>query len=80
MTSFRFSWVGSGTQEGKVHTQPTQMAMFVLHFKRDSPNASEIRFIFEDTSVDVKICKWTKLAESSDIRFRRNTVFCLGVL
>jgi len=44
---------------------------------RDSPNASEIRFIFEDTSVDVKIYKQTKLAESSDIRFRQTHGFLL---
>ena len=34
---------------------------------------------FEDISVDVKRHKWTKLAESSDIRFRRHMVFYLGI-
>jgi hypothetical protein len=35
--------------------------------------------IFEDTSVDMKVYKRTKLVECSRIRFRRHTVFYLWV-
>ena len=45
-----------GTQGTHTHNL-LDLVMFVLHLMRDAPNASEIQFIFEDTSVDVKIHK-----------------------